>query len=71
MSLFSLGFFGTTPLGALLAGILISTFNARWPFMAGGLVTLAVATYALLRPLPSARTTAVGSAGAPGVAASL
>ena len=51
MSLFALGFFGTTPLGALLAGVLISTFNARWPFVAGGMVTLAIAVFALLRPL--------------------
>lgn len=54
MSLFSLGFFGTTPLGALLAGVLISTFNARWPFVAGGLVTLTVAVFALIRPLSAA-----------------
>lgn len=53
MSLFSLGFFGTTPLGALLAGVLISTFDARWPFLVGGLVTLTAAAYALVWPLPS------------------
>jgi MFS family permease len=53
MSLFSLAFFGTTPLGALLAGILISTLDARWPFLIGGLVTLAIAIFALLRPIPT------------------
>lgn len=54
MSLFTIGFFGTTPLGALLAGVLISVFDARWPFIVGGIVTLAAALYALIWPLPVA-----------------
>ncbi len=49
MSLFSIGFFGTTPLGALMAGFLISAFNARWPFVVGGIVTLVVASFTLVR----------------------
>jgi MFS family permease len=64
MSLFTIGFFGTTPLGALLAGVLISTFDARWPFVAGGIVTLAAAAYALFWPLPSTIDVASGAVAA-------
>lgn len=43
MSLFSIGFFGTTPIGALISGALISALSPRWPFYVGGLATMVAA----------------------------
>ena len=68
MSLFSIGFFGTTPIGALISGWLISALSPRWPFYIGGLVTMvaavAVLTWALGRRTPvSVRPSAVAGIG--------
>ena len=68
MSLFSIGFFGTTPIGALISGWLISALSPRWPFYIGGLVTMvaavAVLGWAVGRRTPlSARPAAVAGMG--------
>jgi MFS family permease len=51
MSLFAMSFFGTAPLGSLLAGALATRIGAQHTILAGGLVCV-VAAVAFLRALP-------------------
>ncbi len=54
MALYTLVFFGGTPLGAPLVGWLAQTAGPRWSLIGGGVLTLActLAAAALLRPRP-------------------
>jgi MFS family permease len=54
MSLFAMAFFGTAPLGSLLAGTLASRIGAQNTLLAGGVVCIAGAM-AFLRVLPELR----------------
>lgn len=61
MSLWTIAFLGTTPVGAPLMGYVAEHAGARWALVLGGLCALAAATYGAmaLRALPA------GAAGAP------
>ena len=69
MSLHSIAFLGTTPVGAILIAWLASSFNARAPFLAGGTIVMltGVATLARAtrctqhRPADAHRLTADGA----------
>jgi MFS family permease len=55
MALYGMAFLGTTPFGALLVAWLASTFDARAPFLVGGVVVLVTGAATLM----AARRTAV------------
>ncbi len=66
MALYTLMFFGGTPLGAPFIGWLAETAGARWSLIGGGLLTLAciVVAVLLLRPRPVDEVAATTSSGA-------
>lgn len=68
MALFSIGFFGTTPIGSLVTGGLIALGNARLPFFVGGGATFVACAWLLVVSRAGTGTGSVAPTGAQAVA---